>query len=131
MNEKTTGYILLIVGIVLMLLAMISVYLVFTKQMQPVQVISGPGISLDPNQLLGNALPTGAPSTTKILPKQEIISGELINETSNLFIHLFLMGFVASIGYRLSTLGVQMVRPVVVKLKAKDGTEYEADKLAK
>jgi len=48
---------------------------------------------------------------------QELISSDLLNESSNLAAHLFLMGFMASIGYKIGSLGIQMLRPIVVKVR--------------
>ena|SRR3990167_6125324 len=123
MSEKMIGYVLLILGIFVIIFSAVNITLVFTKQIQPVQLFSGAGISLDPATLLGNSLPAGV--ATKTGAKQEIISGEFLNQTSNIFAHVFLMGFMASIGYKLSSLGVQLVRPIVIKVKGKNDGEFQ------
>ncbi len=123
MNERVVGYILLVVGIVLILGAGVATVMVFTKQMAPPQLFSGPGISLDPGQLTASLAPSTGEKLS--LPKQELVSGELLNQTSNLFAFVFLAGFVASVGYKLASLGVLLVRPIVVKVKEKDGKEYQ------
>lgn len=123
MNEKMTGYILLIVGILIMVFAAVSVYLVFTKQIQPVQLFSGGGLSVDLGSLMGG-LQNGLPGQKS---QPAAISSDLLNQTSNLAAEVFLMGFLVSVGYKLASLGVEMLRPVTIKLKAKDGTEYQAE----
>lgn len=110
------------VGILFILISALSVYLVFTKRAKPVELFSFAGISVDYSQMIVNSLGDAvAPSqggTT--MPKTELISPVMVNDTSNLFAHLMLMGFLASIGSKIAAIGVMMVRPVVVKLKAYD-----------
>jgi len=120
MGGKILGYFLISAGILILLSSAVSVYLVFTKQAKPVQLFDFPAISLDPNQFI----PT-FPQTleNQTLPKNnqkkaELIPASVINDSSNLLAHLLLMGFIASIGYKLASLGTMLVRPIVVKLKA-------------
>lgn len=118
MSEKVTGYILLVIGIVIMLFAVFNVYQVFTKQIKPVVLFNIPALQIDLSQLVANSLPPG------VIPqgqKQELISSQLINDPLNIIAHLFLMGFVAQIGFKLSSIGTMLVRPIVVKLKEKSG----------
>lgn len=126
MNEKVIGYSLVIIGILTILFSAISVYLVFTKKSEPVKLFNFQGIGLDLASLFSDSLP---PETSKLLnqnqgksTRTEIISADLVNDTSNIFAHLLLMGFIASMGYKLASLGVMLVRPIVVKLKAKEVT---------
>lgn len=48
---------------------------------------------------------------------QEIISGEMVNQPLNLFTHIFFMGFLSSIGMKVASVGVMLLRPIVVKVK--------------
>jgi len=43
-----------------------------------------------------------------------------ISAPLNSFAHLVLMMFIGSIGFKISSLGTMLVRPVIVKLKAKN-----------
>ncbi len=123
MSEKVIGYILLTIGFLVLIFSAFNVYQVFTGQIKPVQLFNFEGISLN----LGNMLGTGEGMTAEqqialnqqkaqIAP-QELISSDLLNESSNLAAHLFLMGFMASIGYKIGSLGIQMLRPIVVKVR--------------
>ena len=105
MTEKITGYSLLGIGIFLIIISVVSVFQVFTGQVKPVRLFQMQGISLDLGSQAGIKLPT-----------TEIIPAALINDSTNLFLHLLLMGFIASTGQKLASLGVQLVRPIVVKL---------------
>lgn len=112
MTEKVLGYIFLGVGISLILFALARMFLVFTGKLPPVSLFDSPAITLP--------LPTGG--------TQELVSADYMNLTSNLFVELLLMGFIASVGQKFASTGTSLLRPITVKLKAKDGTEYIADK---
>lgn len=114
MNEKIAGYILLVSGILVIAFAAWSVFSVFTKKSTPVQLFSFSGISLDASKLTGGAVPQSKDS------QMELIPSSLLNDTSNIFAHLFLMGFIAGIGHKIASLGVMLLRPVEVKVRTKE-----------
>lgn len=117
-HEKLVGYSLLLVGIVTIIFAAFSAYTVFTKQTKPVQLFNLPAPKLDVAQMMSGSLP---PELRGMIDSsqntQEIISQETINQPLNLYAHLFLMGFVANIGHKIASLGVMLIRPVIVKMK--------------
>src|SRR3989338_845389 len=114
MSERVTGYILLSSGIIIMLFALGNIYLVFTSKIQPIHLFDTKGISLDINSLLPQ-LPEGI-NLEKESQGAELVSSETINTTLNISAHFFLMSFVMTFGYKLASLGVMLIRPVVVKL---------------
>ncbi|HBC72396.1 hypothetical protein A2379_02895 [Candidatus Amesbacteria bacterium RIFOXYB1_FULL_47_13] len=116
MSEKIIGYSLLSLGLLLILAAVLSVYLVFTAKTKPARVFNQTGITLNLNQLLG---PQVLPNTGTENPPVELISASALNDISNLTLHLLLMGFVAGGGYRIASLGVLLLRPIEVDLKTK------------
>ena len=107
-----------------MILASLSVYSVFTKKSAPVQLFNFGPISLDASQLLPQNLPEGAGEIinqqSSGLPKADLLPANVLNDSSNIFAHLFLMGFIVSLGYKISSLGTMLVRPINVKLRAKE-----------
>ena len=113
MTEKITGYVLLGVGLVVILASALNIYLIFIGQAHPVQIFNFSGINLD----LSTAL--GLPSTGLKTAPSELVSPALLNDTTNLFVHLFLVGFFVNVGAKIATLGIELLRPVVVKLKEK------------
>lgn len=121
MSEKVVGYSLLTVGIIIILLCGLNVFQIFNKQARPVQFFNFPGISID----LGSAISGSLPPEQKALvalqmgdkAKQEIVPAEVLNDSSNVAIHLFFMGFLASIGYRIASVGVELIRPVIVRVR--------------
>lgn len=113
MDEKVSGYGLLFVGLALIAFAVFSVYTVFTGRAQPVNVFSFDSISVPLSSLMQGAgeasLPTGG-------AELELFKADALNKTTNTFAHLFLMGFVASAGFKVATLGTNLIRPIVVKV---------------
>ncbi len=125
MGEKITGYLLLIAGLVVMFYCGYNVYQVLTRKSQPVQFFNFKGISINTNQILTGSLP---PELKQYIQQDsstsgqisEIVPAQILNDSSNLFAHFMLMGFFTSIGYKIASLGVMLVRPVVVKYKLKE-----------
>lgn len=119
MAEKKVGYSLLITGLTVMIIAAISVVGVFTGRFKPVQVFSFEGVGLDPSALMPQMqalqnLP-GSKEVAQPAKKVEIVSGEMINQSANLFAHLTLMGFLLSLGGKIASLGSELLRPIIVK----------------
>jgi len=113
MPEKRMGYFLVGIGLSLILISAVSVFVVFTGRVKPAPVFRQPGISLDMSQIAGlPTLPGSKPTPV------ELLSASALNDISNLTLHILLMGFIAGIGYKIALLGVQLLRPVEVKLKS-------------
>ncbi|SRR3990167_7239894 len=106
MSEKIIGYVLLVVGVLTILFSGINVYLVFKKQIQPIQFFSGDELQLPQ-------------SNNSDMPQLQIISPSMIADSSNLLLHFMLMGFFVSIGFRIGSLGVMLLRPIEVRVKEK------------
>ncbi len=112
MSEKIIGYLLLAIGIIVIVASGFNIYAVFTRKMSPVSLFSLSSSSLDFSQLISGYLPPGSPAAPPLsLPTDSL------NFTFNLSAHLFLVGFIAHLGYQLASLGVQLVRPIEVKLR--------------
>lgn len=109
MSEKVIGYSLLTVGLILIVFAAINIFAVFTGQAQPIQLFHFQSVSLDFGASLG--LPKGAS------PATELLSAKDFNQMANLTAQIFLMGFLAGIGQKIAALGVDLIRPIVVKSK--------------
>lgn len=110
MDTKITGYVLLIIGILAIVFALTNVYLVFTKNSTPVDLFTFDAISLDFSEFADET-----PQDTNLV--KELIKPEVINEPLNYAAYLLFMGFVASIGYKLASVGVMLLRPIKVKVK--------------
>lgn len=124
MTEKVVGYLLLIIGIAVIGLSTFNVYQVFTRQILPIQLFNFAAPQIDFTQIISSSLPQELAAVVRNSPaqKQEIISAAMINDPFNITAHLFLMGFIAGAGYKLASLGVMLIRPIVVKVKEQNQT---------
>jgi hypothetical protein len=111
-SEKIIGYLLLGGGIFLIVFAAVSVYWVFTDQIQPYDFVkSSSSVISIPLQLVPGAKPTQLPlNIDQILP---------VAKLTNTTLHIMLMGFLASVGSKLAHIGTSLVRPIVVKTREK------------
>lgn len=100
--------------------------MVFTNKAKPFSVFnlsssSANGSSaLNLNDIIGQIQknnPDGLNQSVP-LPKMDILPPEVLNQTLNLSTHFFLMSFILGFGYKLASLGTQLIRPINVKLKS-------------
>jgi len=131
MTEKIIGYILLVLGFIIIAYAGISTYFVFTGRMEPINLFAFPGISMDPAQFLQNSSLPIPREYLQNTTKTEIIPAEMINRTSNIFAYIFLMGFLVTVGYKIASVGAMLVRPIVVHLKSKEASVTDAEEQVK
>lgn len=123
MSEKVSGYSLLVTGLLVIVFAAFSVYQVFTSKAKPVQLFNFDSISINlgslinaPDNATQEQMAMVESARSKVKPT-EIIGKSMLNETSNIAAHLFLMGFIASIGQKIAGIGVMLLRPINVKVK--------------
>jgi hypothetical protein len=124
MTEKMTGYLLLFVGLAIMVICVVSMFLVFTNRVKPFSVFNissnSSNGSLNISDIISE-LQKNSPNALNqaiSLPKLDILSPEVLNQTLNLSSHFFLMSFILGFGYKLATLGIQLIRTINVKLKS-------------
>jgi hypothetical protein len=115
MSEKIVGYILLGIGILVMCLSVGYVWMVFTNKMPPVTIIQAKSIELDFTQALSNI--SSGQQLGSSAGGMELFSGNDLSKTINLSITFFFMTFVMLFGFRIASLGVMLMRPIVVKMK--------------
>jgi hypothetical protein len=136
MSEKIIGYLLVFAGLGFILGAGFNIYQIVTRQAKPVRLFNFDSVTIDTNKIVAQPEQVNMEGLTaeqqkvaqQILDTQEkqkgatltILPGDVLTDTSNLFAHIILMGFLATIGSRISGIGVLMVRPIVVKLKQKN-----------
>src|SRR3989344_5178000 len=109
-SEKVVGWLLLVLGVGIISYTSFNVYQVFTKKAKPVDLFSFPGITMDYSKLI-----QGAP--TNVDMKQELVSPQLLNEPTNYIAHLLLMGFIATAGYKIASIGTMLIRTIKVNVK--------------
>lgn len=119
MNEKIVGYVLLIIGVLIIIFSAVSVFSVFTKKSEPINLFNLKGIVIDSNALTPQLDLSTVPDLN-IPQKQvskaiEIIPADTLNSSANIFAHLALMGFLLSVGGQIAAIGTNLLRPIVVK----------------
>jgi len=120
MSERVTGYSLLFLGLLIIFYSAFSVFNVFNKKANPIDIFNLEGISLDLANFVGSDLSPEEKSAIdegKINTKAELISPDVLNSPLNYTFHLLFMGFIASVGFKIASLGVMLVRPIKIKLK--------------
>lgn len=110
-GHKILGWLLFAAGLVLLALSFVSVYQVFTGKVEPYPIFKFQSVTLDLSKL------SDADNLAKEDLKQELINSEMFNKPMNMGAHLILFGFLASIGFKIASLGIMLVRPINVKLK--------------
>ena len=104
MSERVVGYFLLVVGVIVILFSAISVYNAFIKKSLPINFFDLQGVTLQADKQVG-------------IPEMEILPKSSINGVVNLVAYLALMSFMGGVGYKIASLGVGLLRPIVVKSK--------------
>jgi hypothetical protein len=99
MAEKIIGYFLIIAGIFVIFLSGFNGYQILTKKTQPVKILNLKGISIDLSQTTGIKQ-----------PPVELISTKDLNETLNLFAYLTILGFFLNVGFKIASLGVNLIK---------------------
>lgn len=113
MRNKIIGITLLGVGVLIMFFSLYSVFGVFKGTSEAYPLFDLPPITLDLSNLAGGDV---SPESSPDALKTELVGAEVLNEPLNLFAHLLLMGFVANVGFKTASLGVQFLRTIKVKL---------------
>lgn len=113
-----TGYILLYAGVIIIIFAAFNTVMVLLKKAEPVQFYEPGDISIDFSQFIPEYEIPGLPESLQ--PRQQEGNTEttsnVLTESLNLLIHLFLMGLLINVGSKIAMIGTALVRPIVVKL---------------
>ena len=124
MDDKTTGYVLLISGIIIMIFATIQLALLVTRVTRPfptfkfTEVFTASSTIVQQTQRQNG---TDTPVTTQNeIPTNMSLSPDVVNEVLNFAVFFFLMAFAVNMGYKVSELGVKMIRPTTIKVNPKN-----------
>jgi hypothetical protein len=112
MSEKIIGYILLLLGLVLIFAFSLNVFLVFTKQASPVSYFKLPSLTLNTAAFIPDQLK----NQIQTPPNMELLSGQALSDMANLTLHLVLMSFLVGVAFKIASLGIQLIRPISIKL---------------
>ncbi len=119
MNERIIGYILLVLGILIMFVAITQTYLVFTKKIAPPTLFQTSQSQMKQQLPVQGFEGTPVPVTIDPATLLSLTGGEgNMNLMLNLSAYSFLMFLVLSFGSKIASLGVNMLRPINVKLNS-------------
>lgn len=108
MSEKNIGYLLLSIGILFMLVSLGIIILTVTGSMSTISVFNIPAPVINTASFMPQipGLPKPEGSDITILPSAAF------NKILNLGVEFMLMYFILSVGFKLSDLGVKLVRTI-------------------
>ena len=115
-TNKIVGYLLLLLGLVMIIYPVFNVYQVFKGQMLPYNLFFFKPISIDLSKVV-----QGAPNNVNL--SREIISSDLLDKRMNLVAHIVLMSFIVSAGFKIASIGVMLARSIKVKIKEEKVTQ--------
>ncbi|MEK7559263.1 MAG: hypothetical protein AAB521_03085 [Patescibacteria group bacterium] len=122
MDTKTTGWVFLTIGVIIMTFSVILVILAFTSVIHPTYFSASAFQSSAPTtqKIDINSLTSGGqPDLSSLMPSVNIIPPEVLSNALNLSTHFFLMAFIGGFGYKIAMIGVNLIRPIVVKTSEK------------
>lgn len=125
MQDKSLGYALLSIGILIMVFGMIQLALLVTRVIKPFPTFSFTEIFASVNSPQVQAILEQAQGTEN---GQSLTQGTSVpslnphvaNDVLNFAVYFFFMSFIATIGHKISDLGVKMIRPAVLKMTPQD-----------
>jgi hypothetical protein len=104
-NDKTVGYILLIVGLIVIFLAIILAYSAFTSGSSRLSIFHWDNQNIKVNS--GDNEP----------PQYLNVPGDQIAKTVNILLWLALMFFLVWAGAQIANMGVKIIRSIKVEIK--------------
>lgn len=117
MDTKTSGYALLFVGLTIMVFTVILVILAFTGAIHPSYFGNlFENVTPAPKNIDLNSLSQGGSlDLSSLTSSLNIIPPGVLDRTLNLTAHFLLMTFIGGFGYKIAMLGVNLLRPIVIK----------------
>jgi hypothetical protein len=106
-DSKMVGWVLLVVGLILIVFAVYFMFRVFTGATAPPAIFNMKSITM----------PTGEGTSANNV---ELVPGGAVSLVINMLIWAVLMYFVASAGSRIGGLGVKLIRDIKVEVKRED-----------
>ena len=125
MQDKTLGYGILSVGLLIMVFGMIQLALLVTKVVKPYPTFQFVEIFQNANspqiqEMLNKAQGTTAGESAAQAAAISSLNPAVANDVLNFAVYFFFMSFIATIGYRIADLGVKLIRPAVLKMTPRD-----------
>ena len=114
-GEKTLGYILLFVGIIIIVLATFTIYSILSGKTEPYKVfdVEGPKISIPSESPTGDSSESVGQSPGEIT----LLSDDAFSKMLNVGASYLALMFVASSGLKIASIGVKLIKDVKVIIK--------------
>ncbi len=120
MDTRTTGWVFLAIGVFIMTLSVILVILAFINVIHPTYFGESSLSEKKPSAVTNiNSLNSNQANPAALMPSLDAISPDALGNVLNLSTHFFLMTFIGGFGYKLAMIGVNLIRPIVVKASEK------------
>lgn len=119
MVQKLIGYLLLMLGLFVMLICLSNIYGLYAKNIETVSFFDLDAIVLKNNISLDNFPENVRPLLQKSInetPPMVLMNKKDINDTTNFFAHIFLVGFIMNGGYLFAKIGTKMIREVHINV---------------
>ena len=125
MTERIIGYTLLGIGIIMIVITTLQIFSVFTGKATPIDVFKAETKQTTQTTTTSDLLEKIQQGDfTELLNSGSgsisgmgIIDPEALYKMLNITVYYFLMMFLLNVGFKIASLGVQMVRPIKVEVK--------------
>lgn len=125
MDDRITGYVLLISGIVIMIFAVLQMALLVGGLIRPfptfkfTEVLSKTQKIIETQQEITNG------RINNIIAEERdggdiVLNPQVVNDVLNYALYFFLMAFAVNMGGKLADLGVKIIRPTTIKVHPKN-----------
>lgn len=126
-DTRVVGYGLLVTGLIIILLAGLNIFNILQGNSRAVSYFDFEPIEISLEALMGSEM---SPQQRAAMieqnggevPKIELVSKKMVDDTTNLLAHIFIVGLLISVGGRIATTGVYLLRPIKVNV-AKENTK--------
>ena len=119
MIQKIIGYLLLTIGLFIMTASLLNIYGLFNKTIEPVKFFDLDAISVKNNIPLDNFPADIRPLLEKAIngaPPMVIVNKKDINDTTNFFVYIFVLGFFTNGGYLFAKVGTKLIREIHINV---------------
>lgn len=114
MEDRVTGYILLVLGVVIMFFAIIQLGLLLTNVIKPFPAFNFTEVFTliqdVNNQVNGEATQTAVSE----------VNPQVVNSVLNHSTYFLYMGFMLNLGFMLAQLGIKLIRPTTIQVHPKN-----------
>lgn len=118
--EKITGYILILLGLVIVCVAGWNGLMVFTGKAEPIRIFISSQTPINTPQI-----PQSSEPSNEVLASLQPMLSSLVGQTMgpnmekpiNITIHFLILGFFVTIGFRVASIGAMLVRSITYKIK--------------